>query len=184
MKVYTKKGDKGETSLIGGKRVKKYHVRIDAYGTVDELNSFIGLIRDSAREKQADADLREIQNRLFTVGSELATDPEKKNVKIPVLHDADIEMLERAIDRMDEELEPLKNFILPGGDITASHCHVARCVCRRAERIANLLAEEEETDPRILSYLNRLSDYLFVLARFYTKKHGGEETLWKTRTNP
>ncbi len=180
MKVYTRKGDAGETSLIGGKRVKKYHVRIEAYGTVDELNSFIGLIRDSAEASDQDDLLLEIQNRLFTIGSELASDPASK-MEIPKLTAQDIEKLEKAIDHMDEHLEPLRNFILPGGDRTASHCHVARCVCRRAERRVVALNEETETDPKIKEYLNRLSDYLFVLARYYTKQHGGEETLWKTR---
>ncbi|MEQ9263425.1 MAG: cob(I)yrinic acid a,c-diamide adenosyltransferase [Owenweeksia sp.] len=181
MKVYTRKGDTGETSLIGGTRVKKYHVRIEAYGTVDELNSFIGLIRDSAKTSDQDAVLEDIQNRLFTVGSELASDPETSRMKVPQLQASDIEALEKAIDTMDEQLEPLKNFILPGGDLAASYCHVGRCVCRRAERRVIELNEGAEVDPRIIEYLNRLSDYLFVLARYYTRLHEGKETLWKTR---
>lgn len=180
MKVYTKKGDKGETSLIGGIRVSKTHQRIEAYGTIDELNSFIGLIRDSSINKGKDEVLTDIQNKLFTVGSELASAPESK-MKIPHVEDADIELLEREIDEMDSSLEPLKNFILPGGDMTASYCHVSRCVCRRAERRVIELSAENEVDEKIIRYLNRLSDYLFVLARYYTHLHGGDETLWKTR---
>ena len=182
MKVYTRKGDTGETSLIGGTRVKKYHVRIEAYGTVDELNSFIGLIRDTAEASDQDGLLVDIQNRLFTVGSDLASDPESSRMKVPELQAADIEALEKAIDSMDEQLAPLKNFILPGGDLAASYCHVARCVCRRAERRVIDLNDQAEVDPKIMEYLNRLSDYLFVLARYFTMLHGGEETLWKTRS--
>ncbi|HAD97939.1 MAG TPA: cob(I)yrinic acid a,c-diamide adenosyltransferase [Cryomorphaceae bacterium] len=182
MKVYTRKGDTGETSLIGGTRVKKYNLRIEAYGTVDELNSFIGLIRDTAEASDQDALLMDIQNRLFTIGSELASDPENSRMKVPELQPADIEALEKAIDKMDEQLEPLKNFILPGGDLAASYCHVARCVCRRAERRVIELNEQAAVDPKIMKYLNRLSDYLFVVARYFTRQHGGVETLWKTRT--
>lgn len=180
MKIYTKKGDLGETSLIGGKRVKKNHLRIEAYGTVDELNSFIGLIRDSSEEQEQENFLITIQNRLFTVGSALASaDGSKMN--IPQLEEQDITQLEEAMDKMDAELEALKNFILPGGDLTASFCHTARTVCRRAERWVVALSEQAAIDPRIITYLNRLSDYLFILARFYTKRHGGKETLWNTR---
>lgn len=180
MKIYTKKGDLGETSLIGGKRVKKNHLRIEAYGTVDELNSFIGLIRDNSKDQEQDDLLIAIQNRLFTVGSELAS-AEGSKMDIPQLKEEDISQLEAAMDKMDAELEPLKNFILPGGDLTASFCHTARTVCRRAERWVVALSEQATVDQRIITYLNRLSDYLFVLARFYTKRHGGKETLWKTR---
>ena len=182
MKVYTRKGDTGETSLIGGTRVKKYNLRIEAYGTVDELNSFIGLIRDTAEASDQDALLTDIQTRLFTIGTELASDPENSRMKVPELQPADIETLEKAIDKMDEQLEPLKNFILPGGDLAASYCHVARCVCRRAERRVIELNEQAAVDPKIMKYLNRLSDYLFVVARYFTRQHGGVETLWKTRT--
>lgn len=182
MKVYTKKGDAGETSLIGGTRVKKSHTRIDAYGTIDELNSFIGLIRDSADDKFKDAELAGIQDNLFTLGSDLATDKSKSKMKIPILMEEDVFALENSMDEMDKELEPLKNFIIPGGDLCSSFCHVARCVCRRAERISIELDEKEGVDPLILKYLNRLSDYLFILARAYTFKHGGIETLWKTRS--
>ena len=181
MKVYTKKGDAGETSLIGGTRVKKSNIRIDAYGTVDELNSFIGLIRDSATDKFKEEELMDIQDHLFVLGADLATDKTKSKMNNPVLQDADIEALETSIDKMESELEPLKNFIIPGGDITASYCHVARCVCRRAERRAIELSEDMEVDLKILKFLNRLSDYLFVLARVYTSRQSGVETLWKTR---
>lgn len=181
MKVYTKKGDSGETSLIGGTRVKKSNIRIEAYGTVDELNSFIGLIRDSAKDKFKDQELAGIQDNLFTLGSDLATDKAKSKMKNPILKESDILALERSMDEMDLELEPLKNFIIPGGDLCSSYCHVTRCVCRRAERICIDLNQKEEVDPLILKYLNRLSDYLFILARAYTHKHGGKESLWKTR---
>jgi len=181
MKVYTRKGDTGETSLIGGTRVKKTNVRIEAYGTVDELNSFIGLIRDTAKDKSAEEVLLEIQNLLFTIGSSLAADPGKNRMALPQVDESDIVKLENEMDSMNEGLPELKNFILPGGDLASSHCHVARCVCRRAERRAVGLSEMTMIDEKIIRYLNRLSDYLFVLARFYTHKHEGEETLWKTR---
>ena len=180
MKIYTKKGDKGETSLIGGSRVSKTHTRIEAYGTVDELNSVIGVIRDTARFREPDEFLVSIQNLLFTIGSELASAPDSK-MNIPMLQERDIEALEKEMDRMNEQLPDLKNFILPGGDLTASHCHVARCVCRRAERRVVALAAEAEIDEKIIRYLNRLSDFLFVLARYYTHQHKGVETAWKTR---
>lgn len=180
MKIYTRKGDKGETSLIGGVRVSKTNARIEAYGTVDELNSFLGVIRDTAEKSHQSEVLVEIQNRLFTIGSELASAPESK-MKVPELTDGDIELLEKEMDSMNEGLPELKNFILPGGDLAASHCHVARCVCRRAERRTVALAALAEVDERIIRYLNRLSDYLFMLARFYTHQHGGTETPWKTR---
>ncbi len=180
MKIYTKKGDKGETSLIGGNRVSKTHVRIEAYGTVDELNSIIGVIRDTADFKSTDQFLVDIQNLLFTIGSELASAPDSKMV-VPTLEQAHIEALEKEMDRMNEHLPELRNFILPGGDITASQCHVARCVCRRAERRVVALAADAEVDEKIVQYLNRLSYYLFTLARYYTYRHQGVETVWKTR---
>ena len=181
MKIYTKTGDKGETSLIGGVRVSKTDTRIEAYGTVDELNSFIGVIRDTADDKQAEETLLRIQNILFTIGSELASAPGNK-MKLPEVEVSDIEQLESAMDSMNEVLPELRNFILPGGDIAASHCHVARCVCRRAERRVVALAQVAEIDEKIVRYLNRLSDYLFTLARFYTHQHKGVETPWKTRS--
>lgn len=180
MKIYTRKGDKGHTSLIGGVRVSKSALRIEAYGTVDELNSSIGVVRDTADHAPTDAFLVQVQHQLFAMGSELAS-AEGSKMQVPEVTQADIEKLENEMDRMDEQLPELKNFILPGGDLTASYCHLARCICRRAERRVVALAEHEEVDEKIISYLNRLSDYLFVLARFYTHKHGGAETPWKTR---
>jgi cob(I)alamin adenosyltransferase len=165
MKIYTKTGDKGLTSLIGGTRVPKYNLRIESYGTVDELNSYIGMIRDLAvRDVYIDI-LKEIQDRLFTIGAALASDPEKSKMKIPDLHLKDIEMLETQIDAMNEVLPDLKHFILPGGSQIVSFCHISRCVCRRAERIVVHLAEESFVDEKVIIYLNRLSDFLFVFAR-------------------
>jgi len=165
MKIYTKTGDKGFTSLIGGTRVAKYHIRIESYGTVDELNSYIGLIADQEIAAHDKAVLKEIQDRLFTIGSSLASDPEKSRMVIPDLRQTDIELLEKEMDAMDEQLPELRHFILPGGSNAISYCHIARCVCRRAERITVHLAEESPVDEKINIYLNRLSDYLFTLAR-------------------
>ncbi|TXI14353.1 MAG: cob(I)yrinic acid a,c-diamide adenosyltransferase [Pedobacter sp.] len=165
MKIYTKTGDKGYTSLIGGTRVPKHHLRIDTYGTVDELNSYIGMIRDNEITPDQKAFLKEIQDRLFTIGSSLASDPEKSKMKIPDLHTSDIGLLEQQIDRMTEALPELHHFILPGGSQVVSFCHIARCVCRRAERLCVHLAEISFVDEEIIIYLNRLSDFLFVLAR-------------------
>ncbi|RYF10748.1 MAG: cob(I)yrinic acid a,c-diamide adenosyltransferase, partial [Flavobacteriales bacterium] len=165
MKIYTKTGDKGQTSLIGGTRVPKYHVRIDSYGTVDELNSYIGLIMCQEIEAHHHAVLKEIQDRLFTIGSSLASDPERSKMKIPDLLETDITLLEKEMDAMNEVLPALKHFVLPGGNTVVSYCHLARCVCRRAERLTVQLAEESFVDSNITIYLNRLSDYLFVLAR-------------------
>jgi cob(I)alamin adenosyltransferase len=180
-KIYTKTGDKGETSLFGGKRLPKYHVRIESYGTVDELNSYIGLVRDSIQDKSTRTLLKEIQDRLFTIGSNLASDPDK-TMKIPDLTNADIEMLEKQMDLMDKDLPVLKNFILPGGHPTVSFCHIARCVCRRAERMVVALSEEEKVEPIIMTYLNRLSDYLFMLSRKIALDLGVEEVTWKARS--
>lgn len=181
MKIYTKKGDKGYTSLIGGTRVKKSHLRIDTYGTVDELNSYIGLVRDFIDRKDERELLKEIQDRLFTIGASLAADPEKSKMKIPDLLESDITMLEQEIDRMNEELPPLKNFILPGGHPVVSYCHIARCVCRRAERLAVKLKEKEFVDEKVVQYLNRLSDYLFVLGRHQGHLLKAEEVAWNPR---
>lgn len=181
MKIYTKTGDKGTTALIGGRRVPKHSIRIEAYGTVDELNSYIGLIRDQTKEEIVFQLLVEIQDRLFTIGASLAKDPEKGKAKIPDLYDSDIEALETAMDHMNETLEPLRTFILPGGHQTVSFIHIARCVCRRAERIATALAEEAEVDERVLKYLNRLSDYLFVLSRKFSSELNAKEVAWKPR---
>jgi len=181
-KIYTKTGDQGKTSLIGGTRVSKNHIRIESYGTVDELNSFIGLLADHLQDKHNKSILREIQDRLFTIGSSLASDPEKNiKMKIPVLLDEDIAVLEREIDSMEEKLEPMKSFILPGGHVTVSTAHIARCVCRRAERNCVALQEIEPIELLILKYLNRLSDYLFVLARYSGHQLGAEEIPWKPR---
>ncbi|MBK7940086.1 MAG: cob(I)yrinic acid a,c-diamide adenosyltransferase [Lewinellaceae bacterium] len=156
-RIYTKTGDLGETALFGGRRVLKSHLRVDAYGTVDELNSFIGWLRDSAGAHRVRDGLSEIQHRLFTVGAHLASDPEKKP-PTPDLSAGDIEWLEKEIDQMDQGLPPLKNFILPGGHPTVSVCHVCRTVCRRAERLVVALHENDPVDPLVLQYLNRLSD--------------------------
>ncbi|NUQ22828.1 MAG: cob(I)yrinic acid a,c-diamide adenosyltransferase [Saprospiraceae bacterium] len=180
MRIYTKTGDKGDTSLFGGKRLPKSHLRIETYGTVDELNSFIGVLRDSTESEPIRSMLKDIQDRLFTLGANLASDPEKP-LATPDILDSDIEALEKAIDEMTEQLPPLKNFILPGGHTTVSFCHVARCVCRRAERLAVALMLEEPVDEQIIRYLNRLSDYLFVLTRQLSKDLGVEEVIWQPR---
>jgi cob(I)alamin adenosyltransferase len=180
-KIYTKTGDKGETSLIGGVRVPKYHLRIESYGTVDELNSYIGLVKESITDEHIRTILYEIQDRLFTVGSVLASDPVKSKMKIPDLHTEDITLLETEMDAMDATLPELKSFILPGGTVAASYCHVARCVCRRAERLTVQLATESEVPEIIVQYLNRLSDYLFMLSRKIVNDAGAVETLWRPR---
>lgn len=183
MKIYTKTGDKGTTSLIGGTKVPKSHHRIEAYGTVDELNSYLGLVRDLITDQPTIDILASIQDRLFTIGSSLACDPIKEpKMRLPDLHRADIEVLEKEIDRMDTVLEPMKSFIIPGGHTTVSHIHIARCVCRRAERACvRLELESLEVEPLVLQYLNRLSDYLFVLARYATHLLGVVEIPWKPR---
>ena len=181
MKIYTKTGDKGFTSLIGGTRVPKHHLRIESYGTVDELNSYIGLIRDHDIAEHDKQVLKEIQDRLFTIGSSLASDPEKSRMVIPDLHDADIELLEREMDAMNEVLPELRHFILPGGSNVISFCHIARCVCRRAERLSVHLAEESKVDERVNIYLNRLSDYLFTLARKIANDNKIPENQWIPR---
>lgn len=181
MKIYTKTGDKGQTSLIGGTRVAKYNIRIEAYGTVDELNSYIGLIMCQDINPHDQQLLKEIQDRLFTVGASLAADPEKSKMKIPDLHDTDITLLENEMDAMNELLPALKHFVLPGGNTIISYCHIARCVCRRAERLTVALAENSFVDERVNIYLNRLSDYLFVLARKLTFDYKAEENIWIPR---
>ena|SRR5690554_4434238 len=182
MKVYTKTGDRGETSLIGGKRVSKNDLRIDSYGTVDELNSWIGLLRDHDEipEKQFEQ-LIEIQDRLFTIGSLLATQPDGTKMKLPLLYEGDIEFLENAIDEMNENLPTMKHFVLPGGKKILSHCHVARCVCRRAERLAVGLNDDKEQYLIAMKYLNRLSDFLFVLSRKIANDLEIKEIQWKPR---
>lgn len=181
MKIYTKTGDKGETSLVSGERVPKNHLRIEAYGTVDELNACIGLIKDSASYKEQFQRWEEIQSLLFSIGSHLAA-TEKNKMPLPELFQSDIEALEAAMDAMDAELEPLRNFIIPGGDLAASHAHLARTICRRAERrVIDLELAGVDIQPFILPFLNRLSDYLFTTARFLTLKHNGQEVKWKSR---
>jgi cob(I)alamin adenosyltransferase len=182
MKIYTRTGDKGETSLIGGTRVPKDHYRIEAYGTIDELNSYIGLVKDSFEHEHTREILGKLQDRLFSIGSHLAADPERSRMVLPQLNEADLVLLEQEIDRMDMVLPALKNFILPGGHPIVSYCHIARCVCRRAERATVKLDHHEKVEPIILHYLNRLSDYLFVLARFIGLELKTPEINWKPMT--
>ncbi len=179
-KIYTKTGDKGETGLFGGRRLPKNHLRIEAYGTVDELNAFIGLVSDHIEDDQLDAALKSIQDLLFVIGSNLASDPDKE-MAVPDVKEADIEVLEAAIDQMEQSLPALKHFILPGGHVAVSHAHVARCVCRRAERLVVALASEELVLDIIIRYLNRLSDYLFVVARKIGHDLGVPERKWEAR---
>jgi cob(I)alamin adenosyltransferase len=184
MKIYTKTGDKGTTSLIGGTKVPKSHLRIEAYGTIDELNSYIGLCKDLLTEdEEARAVLLEAQDRLFTIGAALACDPIKEpKMRMPDLNEADVVLLEKEIDRMNTHIPPMRSFILPGGHTTLSHLHIARCVCRRAERCCvRLELESLEVEPLILKYVNRLSDYLFVLARYTGFQLQVDEIPWKPR---
>lgn len=181
MKVYTKKGDKGTTQLIGGTRVPKSSLRIEAYGTVDELNSYVGLLRDQDIDDKHKERLLETQDRLFTMGSLLAVDENGTKMELPGLFESDVENLEKWIDDMESGLEPMKSFVLPGGHPSVSNTHIARCICRRAERITVDLANTAEIDPLLLRYLNRLSDYLFVLSRALTKELNAIEIPWKPR---
>jgi cob(I)alamin adenosyltransferase len=185
MKIYTKTGDKGQTSLFGGTRVPKYNIRIEAYGTVDELNAYIGLVRDQDIDDNTKSILLKIQHELFTLGAMLATPPEKELLKsgkerltIEKINDEKIALLENEIDVMNESLPPMTHFILPGGNPIVSYCHIARCICRRAERIVTQLSDESTVNPQILMYLNRLSDYLFVLARKLTYDTKSSEIQW------
>lgn len=181
MKIYTKTGDLGETALFGGKRVSKADARLNAYGTVDELNSYIGLLGDFDSNSSQNDLLKEIQDRLFTLGSYLAADPEKTKLKKPDLLPSDIERLETAIDGMNEKLPELRQFILPGGHLEVSHAHIARTVCRRAERIVVELHTQEEVDPLVIQYLNRLSDFIFVLSRHMALILDINEIPWSPR---
>ena len=183
LKIYTKTGDFGKTSLIGGTKVFKSHIRIETYGTVDELNSYIGLSSDHLTHTASKEILKEIQDRLFTIGSSLACDPEKEpKMKIPDLKESDIVLLEKEIDSMTAAIPAMKHFILPGGHVAVSTLHVARCVCRRCERLCVHMQQEDLfVDPLVIKYLNRLSDYLFVLARFTSHQLGVEEIPWKPR---
>ena len=183
-RIYTKTGDQGNTSLIGGTKVSKADLRIESYGTVDELNSHIGLCKDLIEEADINKVLQEIQDRLFTVGSVLACDPDKETkMALPDLHESDIVFLETEIDRMDAQLAPMKSFILPGGHVTISQLHIARCVCRRAERCCVQLSNQSTVAPLIIKYLNRLSDYLFVLSRYMGQLLKVADIPWKARVN-
>jgi cob(I)alamin adenosyltransferase len=185
MKIYTKTGDKGTTALFGGTRVPKHHIRIESYGTIDELNSHIGLIRDQDIDNRSKSILIQIQDKLFTIGAILATDPKKvllksgkERLNIPKISDEDIELLEQEMDNMNNDLPIITHFVLPGGHQTVSFCHIARCVCRRAERLASALNDLEPFQENTLIYLNRLSDYLFVLARKLSKALQADEIKW------
>lgn len=179
-KIYTKTGDKGETSLFGGARLPKSHLRIEAYGTIDELNAQLGLLRDHVENENIRDVILQIQNRLFTIGANLASDPSKK-MATPDIIGSDVQLLEQQIDLMEENLPSLKNFILPGGHPVVSICHIARCVCRRAERRMVALSLESPVLPILIQYVNRLSDYLFVLGRYVGEKLGAKEVVWNPR---
>lgn len=183
-KIYTKTGDKGETSLLGGTRVSKNHIRIEAYGTLDELNSWLGFIKDSLDQnvETQKKELEHIQNYIFLLGSYLATSPDKEiKMSLPDINPSEINDLELSIDIMEKQLPELKNFIIPGGNIHASKIHIARCVCRRGERICVAIDHHDPIQNHIIQYLNRLSDYLFVLGRFTLHTYKGEESTWQTR---
>lgn len=178
MKIYTKTGDQGSTGLFGGKRISKGDLRIESYGTIDELNSYVGLLRDQEVNKKRKEFLIFIQDRLFTIGSLLATEPGNNKAKVPALTDEDVLNLEKEIDSMESMLEPMKSFVLPGGHPSVSFGHITRTVCRRAERFVIRLHESENVNPLIIKYLNRLSDYFFVLCRKMAKELSAEETPW------
>lgn len=182
MKIYTKKGDSGTTQLIGGTRVLKSHQSVEAYGTIDELNSYIGLVRDQEIGMKRKEILVEIQDRLFTIGALLASDPDKKGMQLPTIQVKDVEKLEHEIDLMNKTLPEMRSFILPGGHTTVSFCHLARCVCRRAERLTIDLSDNTLQKKLILKYLNRLSDYLFVLSRYLSNELEAEEIPWKPKS--
>lgn len=181
MKIYTKTGDSGTTSLMGGTRLSKANIRIDSYGTVDELNAWIGMLRDQPVNIARRDLLKEIQDRLFTIGSNLASEPDQTRKRLPDLGEADVELLEKEMDKMDAVLPPLRAFVLPGGHPSVSYGHVARTVCRRAERAVILLHDHEPVEEIIIHYLNRLSDYLFMLSRLMTQELDVEEVTWKAR---
>lgn len=180
MKIYTKAGDKGQTSLFGGKKLPKSHMRIDAYGTLDELNGWIGLLRDQTDIPEVRSQLLDIQHRLFDMGSSLASDPDKNPMPSKV-KERDIEILEEAIDTFTAELDPLRNFILPGGHVLVSQAHIARGVARRAERKVVDLSLHSDVEEIIIQYLNRLSDYLFTLCRLFSHRLGVPEVKWIAR---
>jgi cob(I)alamin adenosyltransferase len=185
LKIYTKTGDLGKTSLIGGTKVPKSHIRIESYGTIDELNSFIGLLSDYLPEGHTKTILRGVQDRLFTIGSSLARDPEKEtSMKIPDLKENDVELIEKEIDQMTDQLPPMKSFLLPAGHTLVSTTHIARSICRRAERTCvNMMENQLFVDPLVIKYLNRLSDYLFTLARFLAAELGVPEIPWIPRVD-
>ncbi|MBC8266223.1 MAG: cob(I)yrinic acid a,c-diamide adenosyltransferase [Flavobacteriales bacterium] len=178
MKIYTKKGDKGETQLLGGTKVKKSHIRLEAYGTIDELNAYIGHLHDQEISENHKGTLLKIQNQLFNLGSILSFDGKKSQINLPEITKENLQLLESEIDKMEEELTPLKDFILPSGHAISSLCHIARTVCRRAERRVVALQSKEEACLNCLKYLNRLSDYLFVLSRAILKEKNGSEIYW------
>ena len=180
-KIYTKTGDKGTTALIGGTRVPKYDDRIEAYGTVDELNAWLGLISDQEIDKHSKKTLLEIQDRLFTIESHLATAPDAVAGNLPLLKEEDVLLLENEIDKMNDQLPELSSFILPGGHSIVSYCHLARTVCRRAERLVIKMDTKYSVEPLIIIYLNRLSDYLFVISRYFSQSFGIKERVWKAR---
>ena len=182
MKIYTKKGDTGNTSLIGGKIVKKHDLKVDAYGNIDELNSFLGLVRDLSNDKQVNNIIITIQKKLFSIGSMLALSDYKSisninNDKL-IIKKTDIDFLENEIDEIDKNLSPISKFTIPGGHILISYLHIARCVCRRAERKISYVNEIDKLDPNIIAYINRLSDLLFILSRYYCKKLNVKELYW------
>jgi cob(I)alamin adenosyltransferase len=183
MKIYTKTGDAGKSALIGGTRLPKDHIRFETYGTVDELNSWIGMVRDTMLEQDKIDLLKEVQDRLFTIGSSLACDPDKDiSLKIPDLLESDVEFLEKSMDAINETIPPMRFFILPGGHPTISQLHVARCVCRRAERLCVHMQQIDEfIEPLVIKYINRLSDYLFCLARHMHHTLNVDEIAWKPR---
>lgn len=181
MKIYTKKGDSGQTSLLGGTKVPKYDLRIEAYGTVDEVNAYLGLIHDQAEAREFRPLIQVIQHHMFSIGSLLAVDSANENLKLPELTEEDVRLLELSIDKMERGLEPLKNFILPGGHQANSLAHVARCICRRAERRVVELSDQQEVNPLILQFLNRLSDWLFVLSRHFSHITRSQEMVWVNR---
>ena len=183
VKIYTKTGDRGKTSLIGGTKVSKSNIRIETYGTIDELNSWVGLVADYVPDENEKVILKEIQDRLFTIGSSLACDPDNApKMKIPDLLDTDVEFLEKHIDKMNDALPDMKHFILPGGHVAVSTIHIARCVCRRAERwCVNMQEQHLFVHPLVIQYLNRLSDFFFMLARYIGQLLQVNEIAWKPR---
>ena len=181
MKIYTKKGDAGTTGILGGTRLPKHHLRIESYGTIDELNAFLGALRDQLEGDDHRRNLKKIQDELFTIGSQLASAPEKNKMVLPMINENDIHFLEQEMDRMDKGLPEMRSFVLPGGHPVVSSAHICRCVCRRAERLCVALSEVEEVNPLILPYLNRLSDYFFVLSRQLTQELGVQEIPWQPR---